>query len=170
MSLSFSLSRATRPRAVATLACGLAVGAVAGCHHGSSTFAEPSSADSTKVGYGEQFRGQTGGAVQSMTADQLAHLRVSQVEELLDGRVPGIHVIRTFSGGFLIRIRGVSTILGNPQPLYVIDGIPVQVDPERGLDWLSPSDIRRIDVLRGPPETSIYGGRGANGVILITTK
>jgi TonB-dependent SusC/RagA subfamily outer membrane receptor len=88
------------------------------------------------------------------------------VEELLAGRVAGVHVLPAPGGGFLIRIRGAN----NPEPLYVIDGMPVEVTPGRGLDWLDPADIARIDVLKNPAETSIFGGRGANGVILITTK
>jgi len=123
-----------------------------------------------KVGYGDQSKDQTGGAVQSATADQLDEVKATQVEARLEGRFPGVEVVRTRSGGFLIRIRGVTTFLGDQTPLYVIDGIPVQVDPERGLDWLSPAEIARIDVLKDPAETSMYGVRGANGVILITTK
>jgi len=123
-----------------------------------------------KVGYGDQSKDQTGGAVQSATADQLDEVKATQVEARLEGRFPGVEVVRTRSGGFLIRIRGVTTFLGDQTPLYVIDGIPVQVDPERGLDWLSLAEIARIDVLKDPAETSMYGVRGANGVILITTK
>jgi len=52
----------------------------------------------------------------------------------------------------------------------VVDGIPVEVEPGRGLDWLSPAEIARIDVLKDAPETTMYGVRGANGVILVTTK
>jgi TonB-dependent SusC/RagA subfamily outer membrane receptor len=108
--------------------------------------------------------------VQSATAEQLGNAQRSRVEELLEGRFPGVEVVRTPSGGLSIRIRGVSTFLGNKEPLYVVDGIPVEVDPERGLDWLNPADIARVDVLKDAAETSMYGGRGANGVILITTK
>ncbi|MGH2829576.1 MAG: TonB-dependent receptor plug domain-containing protein [Actinomycetota bacterium] len=88
----------------------------------------------------------------------------------MEGRFPGVRVVRTPGGGFSIRIRGVSTLLGDTEPLYVVDGIPVNVEPGRGLDWLNPADIARIDVLKDAAETSMYGVRGANGVILITTK
>ncbi len=70
---------------------------------------------------------------------------------------PGVDVVRAPSGGFSIRIRGVSTLLGDKEPLYIVDGIPVQVTPGRGLDWLIPSEIERIDVLKNPAETSMYG-------------
>jgi TonB-dependent SusC/RagA subfamily outer membrane receptor len=92
------------------------------------------------------------------------------VEELLEARFPGVGVIRTSSGGFLIRIRGLGSFLGRPDPLYIIDGTPTEVHPQRGLDWINPSDIRRITVLKGPPETTLYGVRGANGVVVIETR
>jgi TonB-dependent SusC/RagA subfamily outer membrane receptor len=123
-----------------------------------------------QVGYGEQSREQTGGAVQSVTDEELSNVKTAQVEERLAGRFPGVYVVRTPSGGFSIRIRGASTVLGNREPLFVVDGIAVEATPGRGLDWLNPADIERIDVLKNPAETSMYGVRGANGVIVITTK
>ena len=157
-------------RVAAILVYGLALTPVAACHHRSPVSREPSPAEKVKVGYGEQSREQTGGAVQSATAEQLSSVKTTRVEALLEDRFPGVHVVRTPAGGFLIRIRGASTILGNKEPLYVVNGIPVEVDPQHGLDWLVPADIARIDVLKDAPETTMYGGRGANGVILITTK
>jgi TonB-dependent SusC/RagA subfamily outer membrane receptor len=157
-------------RVAAILVYGLALTPLAACHHRSPVSGEPSPAEKVKVGYGEQSREQTGGAVQSVTAEQLRSVKATQVEALLEGRFPGVHVIRTPSGGFSIRIRGVSTVLGNAEPLYVVDGIPANVEPGRGLDWLSPANIERIDVLKDATETAMYGVRGANGVILITTK
>lgn len=123
-----------------------------------------------RVGYGEQSREQTGGAVQSVTDEDVRDVKTARVEELLAGRFPGVYVIRTPSGGWSLRIRGVSTLRGSGEPLYVVDGLPVRLDPGHGLDWLNPADIERIDVLKNPAETSMYGVRGANGVILITTK
>ena len=79
----------------------------------------------------------------------------------------GVDVIRTSRGGVLIRV--ISGLVGD-NPLYVVDGTPVTVDPNRGLDWVSPELIARIEVLRLPAETAIYGPRGVNGVIVITTK
>jgi TonB-dependent starch-binding outer membrane protein SusC len=90
------------------------------------------------------------------------------VEQLLEGRFAGVDVVRTPSGGFLVRIRGSSTLIGSPAPLYVVNGIAVYVDPERGLDWLSPADIARIEVVKDAAELAFYGVRGANGVIRIT--
>jgi len=168
--MSGLLARSVLSPVPGTLVCGLAFTLLTGCHHRPSVAVEPSPPENVKVGYGEQSREQTGGAVQSVTAEQLRSLKATQVEALLEGRFPGVHVIRTPSGGFSIRIRGVSTILGNAEPLYVVDGIPANVEPGRGLDWLSPANIERIDVLKDATETAMYGVRGANGVILITTK
>lgn len=94
---------------------------------------------------------------------------VRQVEELLEGRVPGLLVVRE-AGGVSLRIRGESSILGSNEPLYVLDGMPLQMEPGRGLYWMSPRDIERIEVLKDPSATSMYGVRGANGVVLITTR
>lgn len=157
-------------RIVGILMWGITLAPLVACHQRSSVSDAPTPADSVKVGYGQQSREESGGAVQSATAEHLGNVKTSRVEELLEGRFPGVEVARTPSGGLSIRIRGVSTILGNRGPLYVVDGIPVEVDPENGLDWLNPADIARIDVLKDPAETSMFGVRGANGVILITTK
>jgi TonB-dependent SusC/RagA subfamily outer membrane receptor len=108
--------------------------------------------------------------VQSATAEHLGNVKRSRVEGLLEGRFPGVEVVRTTSGGLSVRIRGVSTFLGNKEPLYVVDGIPVEIEPGHGLDWLNPTDIERIDILKDAAEASMYGVRGSNGVILITTK
>src|SRR5262245_57191727 len=89
-------------------------------------------------------------------------------EGLSDRRFPGADVIRTLHGG--VRIRIISGLVGDGEPLYVVDGAPATVRTGQGLDWLRPEDIARIDVLKDPSETSIYGPRGVHGVILITTK
>lgn len=165
-----TVSHALVSRVSGAVVCGVALTSLVGCHHGPSLPARPSPADSVQVGYGEQSKELTGGAVQSATAEELANVKTGRVEELLVGRFPGVHVFRTPSGGYSVRIRGASTIVGNGEPLYVVDGIPVRVDPVDGLNWLNPADIARIDVLKNPPETSMYGVQGANGVIVITTK
>lgn len=167
--MSRSIARAARSRVVNACVCGLALAALTGCHQRSAVVSRPSSPEKVNVGYGEQSRERTGGAVQSATADELKSIKVKRVEELLVGRFPGVHVFPAPNGGFSIRIRGAAG-LGDREPLYVVDGMPVEVTPGRGLDWLDPADIARIDVLKNPAETSLFGGRGANGVIIITTK
>jgi len=97
--------------------------------------------------------------------------RVTQVEELLRG-VPGLDVTRLPDGGYQLRIRGHRSIRGNPgddDPLIVIDGIPSAAGAAALAD-IAPTDVARIEVLKDAGATSQYGSRGANGVIVITTK
>ncbi len=97
--------------------------------------------------------------------------RVTRVEELLRG-VAGLELTRLPNGGYQIRIRGQRSIRGNPtddDPLIVIDGVTSSAGPAALAD-LAPRDIARIDVLKDAGATSQYGSRGANGVIVITTK
>src|SRR3989442_11701858 len=96
---------------------------------------------------------------------------LSRVEELLRG-VPGLEVTQMSNGAYQIRIRGQRSIRGNPtddDPLIVIDGVPSSAGAAALAD-LAPRDIARIDVLKDAGATSQYGSRGANGVIVITTK
>jgi TonB-dependent SusC/RagA subfamily outer membrane receptor len=90
--------------------------------------------------------------------------------DLLEGRFPGVEVTRLSSGGISVRIRGQRTFQGSSEPLYVIDGIPLSAAPGGVLMDLDPRDIKSIDVLKDAAATSVYGSRGANGVVLITTK
>ena len=97
--------------------------------------------------------------------------RVSRVEELLRG-VPGLEVTPLSNGSYQIRIRGQRSIRGNPgddDPLIVIDGVPSSAGAAALAD-VAPSDVARIEVLKDAGTTSQYGSRGANGVIVITTK
>ncbi len=82
-------------------------------------------------------------------------------------RFPGVNIVMMPRGGFLIRT--YSGRMGPGELLYVIDGAPLLVHPGRGIDWLKPDDVAKIQVLKGPAETAIYGPRGANGVVVITT-
>jgi TonB-dependent SusC/RagA subfamily outer membrane receptor len=95
---------------------------------------------------------------------------VTTFEELLEGQVAGVQIVRPSGGGIALRTRGAASINGDNEPLYVIDGMPVYVAADRGIYWLSPGDIQKIDILKDAGATSIYGMRGANGVVLITTK
>ena len=93
-----------------------------------------------------------------------------QFEDLIQGQVAGVQVVRHAGGGVSFRIRGVGSISGDNEPLYVVDGMMVHVAPGRGLDWLNPGDIKRIEILKDASTTSMYGVRGANGVVVITTR
>ncbi len=77
---------------------------------------------------------------------------------------------RSADGSIAIRIRGVTSIHGGNEPLYVIDGLPIQPGPGGSLAGINPYDIESIEVLKDPASTTMYGVRGANGVIVITTK
>ena len=92
------------------------------------------------------------------------------MEDLFAGRFPGVDVSRTEGGGLQIRIRGGSnTFFGSNEPLYVVDDTPLPPD-SHGIVFLNPHDIQKIEVLKNPADTAIYGIRGGNGVIKITTK
>lgn len=122
------------------------------------------------IGYGEMAAEDVVGATSSLDEELFQDLKVSRVEELLAGRIPGLQVVRT-GRGYSLRIRGIGSIMGNNEPLVVVDGMPVQAFGTPGdLGWINPHDIERIDVLKDASSTSIYGSRGANGVIVITTK
>ena len=92
------------------------------------------------------------------------------IEEILAGRISGVTVSRTSEGNLAIRIRGGTSIMGDNTPLYVIDGIPVQPGPDGALSGINPYDIERIEVLKDAASTTMYGSRGANGVISIRMK
>ncbi len=119
------------------------------------------------VGYGSQKRSNISGAVSTITAAEISELPVLRVEQALQGRTAGVQVTQN-SGSpgspLTVRIRGTGTI-NNSDPLYIVDGIPVD-----GLDFLNPNDIETMNVLKDAASAAIYGSRGANGVVLITTK
>jgi TonB-dependent starch-binding outer membrane protein SusC len=134
------------------------------------------------VGYGTQKRSDLTGSISSVSSSVLKQ-PISSVDRALQGAVTGVQVTQTSGqpgGGSSIRIRGGSSIQGGNEPLYVIDGFPVyntsatagvssgsEVNP---LASLNPSDIESIDILKDASATAIYGSRGANGVVIITTK
>jgi TonB-dependent SusC/RagA subfamily outer membrane receptor len=85
-------------------------------------------------------------------------------------RIPGVEVSRADGGGVSIRIRGAASFYGNTQPLYVLDGVEITPGPGGSLIGLNPHDIETIKVLKDPADAALYGVRGGNGVIVITTK
>jgi TonB-dependent SusC/RagA subfamily outer membrane receptor len=105
-----------------------------------------------------------------VTAEDLQRNRGQPIEQALMARFPGVMVSRTPDGGVSVRIRGGSSIYGSNEPLYVLDGIPIQPGPNGSLSGISPEDIESIKVLKDPAETAMYGVRGANGVIVIKSK
>ena len=111
--------------------------------------------------------GETGAV---LTGRALANSRAATVEELFVGRFAGVQVFRHPNGGLSIQIRGATSIHGNNEPLYVVDGQPLDAGPGGTLLGINPADIARIEVLKDIGSTSYYGVRGANGVVLITLK
>lgn len=119
------------------------------------------------TGYGTQKRSSISGSVASIGNEDIAEKPILRVEQALQGRAAGVQVAQVSGSpgsALTVRIRGVGTI-NNSDPLYIVDGVPVD-----GLDFLNPNDIESINVLKDAASSAIYGSRGANGVVLITTK
>ncbi len=95
---------------------------------------------------------------------------VAHAEELLESRFPGVQIVRLTSGDISVRIRGATSIMGSNEPLFVIDGMEISPGPGGALTGINPADIATIAVLKDVGSTALYGVRGANGVIVITTK
>ena len=138
------------------------------------------------VGYGTQQKKDLTGAIVSIDSKEIEDLNLPSMVHALQGKAPGVQVVQASNapgGGLSVRIRGGNSILSNNEPLYVIDGLPVTNDngsPGNGgrsrtvepnaLASLNPNDIESIEVLKDASATAIYGARGANGVVIITTK
>lgn len=106
----------------------------------------------------------------SLTSEDIERTPNEPIEKQLMARVPGVWITRTPDGGIAIRIRGTTTIQGSTEPLYVIDGIAVQAGPGGSLTGINPYDIESIEVLKDAAATTMYGARGANGVIVVKMK
>ncbi|MGM9736000.1 MAG: SusC/RagA family TonB-linked outer membrane protein [Candidatus Cryptobacteroides sp.] len=119
------------------------------------------------IGYGTIRKSDLTGAVSAVSSDQLKDSPVSNVGQALQGKVAGVQIIDSGTPGsnVNIKIRGLGSI-NNCDPLIVIDGVPTDL----GLASLNTNDIERIDVLKDASAAAIYGSRGANGVVMITTK
>ncbi|MDR1407621.1 MAG: TonB-dependent receptor [Tannerella sp.] len=120
------------------------------------------------IGYGVQRKSDVTGAVSTVKADELMKRPILRLEQALQGTTPGVQVVSN-SGqpgkGLAVKIRGASSISGGTDPLYVIDG---QIGG--GIDALNPNDIQSIEILKDASASAIYGSRGTNGVVLVTTK
>ena len=121
------------------------------------------------VGYGTVKKSDLTGAVSGVSNRQYKNQPVQRVENILQGRTPGVEVTATSGmpgASMKVRVRGTTSINNSSDPLYVIDGII----SSSGLDGINPSDIQSMEILKDASSTAIYGSRGSNGVILITTK
>ncbi|GAB4420759.1 MAG: TonB-dependent receptor [Bacteroidia bacterium] len=150
------------------------------------------------VGYGTQRRKDLTGAISSIQAEDIQNIPMPGVDQLLQGRAAGVTVTQNSGqpgSSVSVRIRGVTSITGSNEPLYIIDGVPISGDGQKtntsgrsdavGFSWsgggngqtavsplavLNPNDIASIEILKDASAQAIYGSRAANGVVLITTK
>jgi TonB-dependent SusC/RagA subfamily outer membrane receptor len=106
----------------------------------------------------------------TIDAKDIAQEPGADIEKVLAGRIAGVVVTRATDGGVAVRIRGATSVYGNNEPLYILDGMAIQPGPGGSLTGLNPSDIESIKVLKDAADTAMYGSRGANGVIVIKTK
>lgn len=141
------------------------------------------------VGYGTMKKSDITGSVASVRLDDLKQGASTSVDQMLLGKSAGVNVVQSSGepgGGFSVNIRGASSINGGVSPLYVIDGVPIDNSrpvsqgsivgfsdnrsPRNPMSSINPADIESLEILKDASATAIYGSRGANGVILITTK
>lgn len=122
------------------------------------------------VGYGVQKRSDVTGAMVSVSAEKLTAMPVSNAFEALQGKAAGVDITSNERPGEIgsILIRGVRSLSASNSPLYVVDGVPLM--SASAIETLNPRDIESVDVLKDASATAIYGSRGANGVIIVTTK
>jgi TonB-linked SusC/RagA family outer membrane protein len=122
------------------------------------------------VGYGTQKRSDLTGAVTSIPSKEITELPLARADQAIQGRTSGVYVLNSDAspgGETIIRIRGLNSINGGNEPLVVLDGLQ---GGEELIRSLNPMDVESIEILKDASATAIYGSRGANGVILITTK
>lgn len=140
------------------------------------------------VGYGSVKKSDLTGAVTAVTEEDFNQGVISSPEQLIQGRAAGVQITQTNGepgAGINIRIRGTSSVRGGNNPLFVVDGVPLSGEETSAggtnaglgssaarnpLNFLNPNDIASIDILKDASATAIYGSRGANGVVIITTK
>ena len=140
------------------------------------------------IGYGTQVRRDVTGSIASLDEDSFSAQANTNVDQMIQGKAAGVQVVQNSGepgGGMSINIRGVGSINAGSSPLYVIDGLPINNSPaisqtgnetaptrspRNPISFLNPEDIASIDILKDASATAIYGSRGANGVVMITTK
>ncbi|MCP9611746.1 TonB-dependent receptor [Coprobacter tertius] len=132
------------------------------------------------VGYGTQRKRDVTTSISSIRASDIADIAATSIEQALVGRMAGVQITQpngTPGAGFDVKVRGVGTVTAGTSPLYVIDGVPLSDDTGDAtgisvspLASIEPSDIESIEVLKDASAAAIYGSRGSNGVVIITTK
>ncbi len=122
------------------------------------------------IGYGTQKRSDLTGSLSSVKGEQIISTPVAGIDQALQGKAAGVTVMSnsgTPGGSSSIRIRGTGSLYSSNEPLFVLDGIPVGSDV---VNLINPNDVENVEVLKDASAAAIYGSRGANGVILVTTK
>ncbi len=136
------------------------------------------------IGYGTTSRQNVTSAIATVDSTAFKNIPVAGIDNAIQGKIPGVQVIQNSGepgGGVSLRVRGPASLNAGNQPLYVIDGVPVLQDNyeqltstsgqrQSPMSGINPDDVERIDVLKDAAATAIYGSRGSNGVVLITTK
>lgn len=146
-----------------------AAGMLCGCHV--SPLDPPAApTDSVAVGYGRQDKRDLTGSISSLSGDVANRSSPITLADMLDGRFAGVEVRRLANGGLSVRIRGQRTFKGDAEPLYVVDGVPQHPGLNGVFTDIDPRDVKSIEVLKDAGATAVYGSRGANGVILISTR
>ena len=123
------------------------------------------------IGYGTTTKKDLTGSVSSVSSEDITQIPASRVDQVLQGRAAGVQVTQASGApgaGTTIRVRGGNSITGSNEPLFVIDGIVVGTN--FNLNNINPSDIQSLEILKDASSIAIYGSRGANGVVLVTTK
>ena len=129
------------------------------------------------IGYGQQSTNELTSSIDQIGTEEFNTGRVVSPEQLIQGKVAGVNIIDSGEpgGGIAVRIRGGTSIAASNDPLYVVDGVPLQVggglsSGRNPLNFLNPADIESMTILKDASATAIYGSRGANGVVLIETR
>ena len=129
------------------------------------------------IGYASMKRSDLTGAVTSVSSEMISQMNPTSIDQVLQGRAAGVLMIQNNGmpgGGASVQIRGLNSINGTNEPIYIIDGVTISgntgTDTDNALSSINPSDIESMEVLKDASATAIYGANGANGVIIITTK
>ena len=135
------------------------------------------------IGYGTRRRGEVTNAVSNVSGEVIRNMPVPSLDIALQGRAPGVQISQnsgTPGGGNSIRIRGGASLAASSQPLFVVDGVPILTGDFSQNDYggqevnalanINPNDIESVDILKDASAAAIYGSRGANGVVIITTR
>jgi TonB-dependent SusC/RagA subfamily outer membrane receptor len=140
---------------------GLLIGCVTACSHQPSVAGESRTAALAPV---------AALPASELTAEEIQRVPGQTIEQLLMRRIPGVLVSRTLQGGIVAQIHGVGSLFASNDALFVVDGVPLQLGDGATLRAINPHDIMSIQVVKDPAGMAMYGVRGANGVIVITTR